>query len=551
MKRLLISIALCFSLGFAQHIPERYFERLPFNMPKIQPPDIPGNVFNIADFGATGDGITLNSKYIADAIQACSKAGGGKVIIPPGIWLTGPIELASNVNLHIEKGAILLFSKRIEDYPIVPHPTPNSKNFGYMTLIYGFNLENIAITGGGLVDGSGDIWRPKKKEKYTEAEWKEIIESGGALNNDGTVWYPSKQAMQAAKYFDKLNKQNKGISIEDVRNTREYLRPNMVEFYGCKNILIEGVTFQNSPKFALYPTQCENLIIRNIKVRNPWNAQNGDGIDINACHNVVVYDCIVDVGDDGICLKLGKPDKKRGWNFSCENIIIADCIVYRGHGGFVIGSNTDGGARNVLVRNCVFSGTDIGLRFKSARGRGGLVENVYIEDISMNDIINEAILFDLHYVNIGVGTDPGTSMKKQDFDSSQSIPVFQNFRVSNILCNNSKVAIYINSLPEKVVRSMVFDGITITSKKGVQCHYADSIKFRNVNIISETSPIYELSNCSNIIIEKSQYTHGIDVFLRIRGKDTKGIKLTEIDKKQAKELIKLDSELSTDVVKIE
>jgi DNA sulfur modification protein DndE len=284
-------------------------------------------------------------------------------------------------------------------------------------------------------------------------------------------------------------------------------------------------------------------------VRNSWNAQNGDGIDINACHNVVIYNCTVDVGDDGICLKLGKPEKSRGWEVACENIVIADCVVYRAHGGFVIGSNTDGGARNISVRNCIFNGTDIGLRFKSGRGRGGLVENISIDGIVMNNIVNDAILFDLYYINTGVGTDPGISIKKPEVPSSEkNMPIFQKFFMKNIVCQGAERAVFINSLPEKCIKEIDFKDITISAKKGVSCTNGENLHFTNVSIMANHSPIYEFNECRNITIDHSIYTEGTEVFLKAEGKQSENIQIIKTDISKAKKGIELSGDAKPDAV---
>ena len=396
---MLVAIAYCIirTLAVAQPIPAQYTSGLPFTMPEIQVPTFPDRTISIVEYGAIADGQTMNTNAFANAIQACVQGGGGKVVVPVGVWLTGPIKLESNVNLHVERGAVILFSKNRDDYPLVPSPTPTSKNFSCASPISGYKLENVAITGDGIIDGSGEVWRPKKIGKYFPTEWKKIINSGGVVSEDGKMWWPSEQAMHGGEYLKSLGQGKKTITKEDFANARDFLRPHMVEFYRCKRILLDGPTFQNSPKFNIHPGQCEEVVIRNIRVLNPWNAQNGDGIDITSSHNVIIYNCTVDVGDDAICLKSGSIEKGRDWTAACENIIVADCIVYHGHGGFVIGGETYGGTRNVSIRNCTFIGTDVGLRFKSSRDQGGLTENIYIDSIQMKYISNEAMLFDMYY----------------------------------------------------------------------------------------------------------------------------------------------------------
>jgi polygalacturonase len=340
----------------AQPVPKLYYTNLPFTMPEVQVASFPDQHVSIKDFGAVADGQTMNTKAFAEAIQACAKAGGGQVAVPAGVWLTGPIRLQSNINFHLDAGALILFSKNRDDFPLIPMPTPNSKNYACTPPIYGYQLENVAITGEGIIDGSGEQWRPMKKEKYTASEWKKTTSSGGVVTPDGKIWWPSQQAAEGDGRLKTLRKQNKNLTLEDFASVRDFLRPNMVVLSDCKKVLLDGPTFRNSPKFNVNPVQCEHLVIRNMTIQNDWNAQNGDGLDIGSCHNVIIYNCVVDVGDDAICMKPGIYGKEKNWSAACENIIIADCTVYRGHGGFVIGSESYGGARNISVRNCTFVG---------------------------------------------------------------------------------------------------------------------------------------------------------------------------------------------------
>lgn len=390
-----IMLAAC-SISVAQPVPERYLTGLPFNMPEVTVPRFAERVVRITEFGAVADGQTLNTVAFRDAISACAKSGGGHVIVPSGMWLTGPIKLESNIDLHMETGAVILFSKRFEDYPVAPR-SPKSKTFRCTPPISGFGLQNLAITGNGVIDGSGEAWRYVKKDKLTATEWKKLVSSGGVVDPTGRESWPSKEAMNGEKYLEQLRKEKKEPTVEDYAAAREFLRPDLVELTGCKNVLLDGPTFRNSPRFNIHPMECENLVIRNVTVQNPWNAQNGDGIDIGSSHAVVIYNTVVDVGDDGICLKPGNFSSRKDWSVACENIVIADCIVYRAHGGFVVGSETYGGTRNVSVRNCTFIDTDVGLRFKTARDRGGVTEKIFIDGISMRNIGNEAILFDSFY----------------------------------------------------------------------------------------------------------------------------------------------------------
>ncbi|MFZ1978967.1 MAG: glycoside hydrolase family 28 protein, partial [Bacteroidota bacterium] len=495
---------------------------------RIQIPSFPDRSVDIIAHGAFGDGQTLNTKAFADAIEACSQAGGGRVVVPAGIWLTGPIVLKSKINLHLENGAVILFSKRLADYPILPQPTPTSKNYSYPPMISGFNLMNVAITGDGIVDGNGDVWRPRKKEKYSPHEWEEIVSYGGVMNRAGSVWWPSKESLHGEEYLMALKKKKLPVTAGNVEVMREYLRPNLIELFGCKNVLFDGPSFQNSPKYVLYPTQCENVTIQNTAVRNPWNAQNGDGIDINACHDVLISHCTVDVGDDGICLKLGKPDPERGWSVACENIRIENCTVFRAHGGFVIGSSTDGGARNVAVQNCIFSGTDVGLRLKSGRNHTGIVEDIHIDGIRMKDIRGEAIVFDLYYENIPAAGDRVADTSAKVLEQKGELPFFRNFTIENITCVGAQYAIHINDLPECCVRNIAFNHLIIEAERGLQCTNSEAMSFRDLHLVVHSGPAFVFQDASNISLDDVTASGYGKIFLQVNGSRSKAIHLKNI-----------------------
>jgi polygalacturonase len=532
------------SLTVAQPVPASYTAGLPFAMPEAQVPVFPDRVVNILAHGAVADGQTMNTNAFAGAIHACAQAGGGKVLVPAGVWLTGPIKFESNINLSLESGAIILFSRKRSDFPLVPYPSPTSKNFTSAHSIFGYHLENIAITGTGIIDGSGEVWRPMKKEKYTDSQWKKTLASGGVVSADGKMWWPSQQAMDGMEYLKSLRREKKKINIEDIASAKDFLRPNMVVFHGCNKVLLDGPTFRNSPKFCVNPVQCENVVIRNVKIQNDWNAQNGDGIDIGSSHTVVIYHCEVDAGDDAICLKPGTVEKERNWTAACENIVIADCVVYHGHGGFVIGSETYGGTRNVSVRNCTFIGTDVGLRFKSSRNRGGLTENIYVDGIYMKDIVHEAILFDMYYEDDKPAAgEPRTSALVTD-----RTPRMQKFFLKNIVCNGAGQAIFIQGLPEQYARDIELKDITISATKGISCIDAERLQLNNVHVISEQGPVYSIENARSITIDHPRYTDSVALFMKVEGKMSENIELIGADLSKAHMSIELDQDVSLNAV---
>ncbi|HEX8462938.1 MAG TPA: glycoside hydrolase family 28 protein, partial [Segetibacter sp.] len=471
---LFLAFLLSITFAFAQSDKEKdlafYLKSAPFKMPDVAVAEFANKTFNIKDFGAVGDGHTLNTVSFAKAIDACTKAGGGKVVVPAGSFLTGPIEMKSNVNLRVERGGLILFTTDLTQYPIIK-ASSTSSNLTPASPIYGYDLKNIALTGEGIIDGSGQAWRPVKKSKVNAAEWKELVASGGVVTAKGDIWWPSPEAMEGEAYLAKLEKEKVKPTPEDYLPARTYLRPYMVMFVNCSNVLVEGITLRNSPKFIFYPSRCTNVVIRKASFFNEWNAQNGDGIDISACKNVVIYQNTISVGDDAICLKSsrGKSDDMNA--FQLENVVIADNTVYRGHGGFVIGSNTDGNMRNIFVTNCSFIGTDIGLRIKSNAGRGGLVKDVVIKDIVMSEILEDAILFDTYYEDVAVGkTNDTVRTTLRD-----KTPNFSGFAISNVYCTGAKTAISITGLPELAVNNITFNNVVISADRGVQVSNASDV----------------------------------------------------------------------------
>ncbi|MFM6925743.1 MAG: glycosyl hydrolase family 28 protein, partial [Ferruginibacter sp.] len=374
------------NLPLAKYLkPAAFKEKFAFELPKIYTPHFKRDTFNILSYGAIADGMTLNSVAINKAIDECAKQGGGTVLIPRGSFVTGPIIMKSNINLHLDKGALVIFSPDFNQYPLVTSSFEGVDAARCQSPVVAENLENIAITGPGIMNGNGFYWRPVKKEKLTETQWKQHLQDyGGVLSADKKTWYSSEKALKGS-LTNNIGKLTDGKKLVDFEDVKDFLRPNMIRIYQCKNILIEDVTFENSPAWTTHMMMSEHITIKNLKVKNPWYGTNTDALDLESCKNALVEDCNFDTGDDGICIKSGRDAEGRKRGMPTQDVIVNNCTVYHAHGGFVVGSEMSGGTNNMFVSNCTFIGTDIGLRFKTNRGRGGMVENIYVNNVNMKD----------------------------------------------------------------------------------------------------------------------------------------------------------------------
>lgn len=427
---------------------------------KIDLPKIYGEIYKIERYGAVGDGKTSNTEAFARAITAASEAGGGIVEVPAGIWLTGPIELKPNIELHICSGAIVVFDKNPEEYPVISVDYEGKMTKRCISPIHAEYAQNIAITGKGILDGNGQRWRPVKKWKVTEREWQELLHQSACVTEekDGEIWMPSEGC---------------------INGSYDTYRPVMVRLERCHKILIEGVTFQNSPAWNVHTLHCSHLTVRNAVIRNPYYAQNGDGLDVESCRRVHIHDMQFDVGDDAICLKSGRGTEARKIIGPTEEVFIHDCIVYHGHGGFVVGSEMSRGVKNVRVENCSFVGTDVGIRFKSALGRGGIVENIVLNRIQMLNIKKEAILFDMGYIQ-GYEEAPADSEKFQ----MEDIPEFCNIYMKNIECKNAETAICMKGLKQKPLHNIWIEDSCFQTKKTTEIVWAEDIHINSVTYMS-------------------------------------------------------------------
>lgn len=469
-------------------IDEGVYEGLPFEMQQVEQPVFPEYSVNITDFGAVADGKTLNTEAINNAIKDVNSKGGGKVVIPAGLWLTGPIELKSNVNLYTEQNSLILFTDDFNAYPILETSFEGLETRRCQSPISAWNAENIAITGYGVFDGSGDSWRPVKKGKMTASQWKSLLASGGVVEND--VWYPTAGSLKGAKACKEFNNPEGIETDEEWNEIRPWLRPVLLNIVKSKKVLLEGVTFKNSPSWCLHPLSCEHITIKDVKVFNPWYSQNGDALDLESCNYALIINNVFDAGDDAICIKSGKDEDGRKRGEPCQNVIVKNNVVLHGHGGFVVGSEMSGGVKNIYVSDCTFLGTDVGLRFKSTRGRGGVVENIHIHNINMIDIPHEALLFDLFYGGKGAGEETEEEliarMKTAIPPVTEETPAFRDIYISGITANGVGRAMFFNGLPEMPIRNIDIKGVQITNAKaGIVISQAENVTIDNANVETE------------------------------------------------------------------
>lgn len=523
------------------------------SMPVIKQVNIKADTTSIVSFGAKGDGVSLNTESINKAIAAVSQKGGGVVLIPGGLWLTGPIELKSNVNLHLKRDALLQFTDDFNQYKLVEGNWEGQPAWRNQSPISGTDLQNIAITGSGIIDGNGGAWRMVKRDKLTESQWKKLTSSGGLVSEDGKMWYPSEKTFKGSKT------KNAGVvaagqSAADLQSIKDFLRPNLLVLTNCKQILLEGVTFQNSPAWNLHPLLCEDLTLRNLQVKNPWFAQNGDGVDVESCKNVLIEGSTFDVGDDGICIKSGRDEAGRKRGKPTENVIIRNNVVYHAHGGFVVGSEMSGGAKNIWVYDCSFIGTDIGIRFKTTRGRGGVVEDIYINNINMIDIPGEAILFDMYYAAVDpivLAGEKREAIKTVVVPVTEATPQFKNIYIKDVVANGAEKAIFVRGLPEMNIKDIYLENVTIQAKKGVEIIEGTGIYLKNVNVITDdTNPVVKIQNGNNINFNGFKYKDGSALLFDITGEKTKAVKVSGTNVSQAKKQSNIGTEVTKKALEI-
>ncbi len=404
---------------------------------RVKAPQFPAKDFNITDYGAVGDGKTNCAQAINKAISAANKAGGGRVVVPPGTFLTGAIYLKSNVNLYISQDAVVKFSTDPNQYlPAVFTRWEGVECINYSPLIYAYKEKNIAITGKGTLDGQGsnDNWW----------EWRK-----GLQNKDRQELFAQGQA---------------GTPVEQRLYGGKYLRPTMIEPCKCENVLIEGITILNAPFWHIHPVLSQNIIVRNVRVYGL--GPNNDGCDPESCKDMLIEGCSFNTGDDCIAIKSGRNNDARRVNVPSENIVIRNCQMKAGHAGVAVGSEITAGARNIFVEKCTMDdpNLDRAIRLKTNSVRGGFIENVYVRDVNIGQVKEAVLLIDFFY---------------QDNEKGNYKPVVRNINMENVTSRKSQYALFLRG----------FDDAPITD-----------VRLKNCTLDNVTKPDI-ISNVKNLVME--------------------------------------------------
>ena len=398
-------------------------------------------IHNVRDFGAQGDGITLDTGAIQKALDAC-KNTGGTVEFPEGTYLSQPLTVGTKTTVRLAQGATLLATTNQMDFMKTPGDWLKAKSGSdFIPFISGKDLEDVTFTGGGVIDGNGAAW-------WGEAE--------------------------------KARQKKSGYTLP---------RPNLIVLNRATHLRMENLTLQNSPKFHFVPTECEGVVISNVTVLAPERAANTDAIDPSNCKDMLITKCHIDVGDDNVAIKAGKP--VAGREFACENITVTDCTFLHGH-GMSIGSETAGGVRNVTVRNCTFENTENGIRIKSQRGKGGIVEDLVYENITMTNV-NPAITFTCYYANNSAGDTTPPAMDEVT-KVSEKIPTYRNIHIRNLTATCPKAAGVIAGLPESCITNVILENVTISAAKSFEIKNAKAVQLINVTVTVPKGEPFHLEN---------------------------------------------------------
>lgn len=428
-------------------------------------------IYNIVEIGADKQGFEKCTKIVNNAIEQAAAEGGGTIYFPAGRYLTGPILMKSNITLYLESGAWIQFSSDFDDFlPYVQVRYEGIFMKTFTPLIYAVGAENIAIKGEGTIDGNGSLW------------WSAIEEIMGDVRTNGQVTAPN-------KYQQLWVEQNSDLA-ESKYGKNQFFRPPFIQFIECQNVNIESITIKNSPFWTVNPIGCNDVRISGITILNPEEGRNTDGVNPSSCSNVRISDCFISVGDDCITIKSGRDQYGRDYGKPCENITVTNCVMQAGHGGVVIGSEMSGGVKNVTISNCIFDGTDNGIRLKSARGRGGVVENIRVSNVVMNNIRRIGFIFNLFY-------DKGTSIEPV----TERTPIFRNIHISDVTGVNVEKVGMLTGIEEMPVEGISFSNISMKAKMGFIAETGNNLRFSNVDIAVEEGPSFSFANCHKVVLD--------------------------------------------------
>jgi len=476
---------------------------LPFAMPDIVQPIFPERACNIADYGAVADATTKNTQAIANAIADCAKNGGGHVLIPKGAWLTGAVHLESNIDLHLNQGAVLIFSADPNDYlPVVLSRYEGIDVYNYSPLIYANGKQNIAVTGNGRILGNGQAWLDFNNVAITHT------------------------------LYD-MGDKNVPIKNRVFGSAEKMLRPAFIEFINSNSILLEDFSIENGPMWTVHPTYSQNIIIRNISILT--TGKNNDGIDVDSSKNVLIEDSRLNTNDDSIALKSGKARDGLKVNRATENIIIRNNVISNGHGGIAIGSEIAGGVQNVFMYNCSIIGNQYGIRLKGLENESVWANNLWFQNIKMDKLLFNTIQMTMHY-----GSDQASG--------NTGAPVFQNIHFSNIVSPHSHESIEIDALENSPVEDVTIENSRLAAGAGVDLQNVNNFSLKTTTIQSKEAPIFTITNSRNVLLENPSCPLATKICAAVNGAATQNIQLPSKNPTTLQKKVQLSPEVSSDQV---
>lgn len=463
--------------------------------------------FDMKKLGADAEGNKPCTQLINRTIEKAAAEGGGTLYFAAGTYLTATIHMKSNITLHLEAGATLRFSDVFEDYlPFVTLRWEGTVMQSLSPLIYARGADNLTITGRGTLDGNGLKWWQWEYDTR-----KVLKENGGklpALSKLQQMWVDANQGLEVSDYYKP--------SLE-----RRMFRPPFIQFYECSNILIENVKIINSPYWTVNPAFCDNVVVEGVTIHNPSSNPKGpntDGINPSSCSNVRISNCFISVGDDCITIKSGRDADGRKYGKACENITISNCVMLSGHGGVVIGSEMSGGVKRVAIANCVFDGTNAGIRLKASRGRGGVVEDIRVDNIVMNNIQGDAFIFDLFYDKTSV-VEP----------VSERTPIFRDIHLSNITGRDIKRIGYVKGIEEMPISELSFSNVRMKANEGFKAETATDLRFNDVDFSVEKGTALRFNRCKDVYMNDVRAKKLADGQLLVEMEDVENAMVIQCD----------------------